>query len=103
MNVSQILASLEATGHVVRVEGDTLKIKPGISAEEAERLRPLKPQIVATLRERFALGEHAFTRGGKLCSRCRGLGRVAVVGGDLVCTFCVVSEAERLALKGAGS
>ena len=31
----------------------------------------------------------AVTSGGKLCSRCHSLGRVAVVAGDLVCTFCL--------------
>lgn len=36
----------------------------------------------------------ALTKSGKLCSRCGGLGRVAVVAGDLLCTFCVDGMAD---------
>jgi hypothetical protein len=72
-------------------------------ADLAAGIATHKLEIVAALRERGALAEHSSTRGGKVCSRCRRLDRVAVIGGDLVCTFCVVAEAERLALKGVGS
>ncbi|HUY42023.1 MAG TPA: DUF3631 domain-containing protein [Candidatus Dormibacteraeota bacterium] len=34
----------------------------------------------------------SFTKGGKLCGRCGGLGRVAVVEGDLVCRICLEAE-----------
>jgi hypothetical protein len=58
---------------------------------------------VRELRRAILRGRYPFTSGGKLCSRCRGLGRVAVISGDLVCDYCVVAEAQRLARKGAGT
>lgn len=42
------------------------------------------------------LGSHTFTQRGSLCSRCKRIGRVAVVAGALTCTHCVVAAAEAL-------
>jgi hypothetical protein len=73
-------------------------------AEVVESLKPQllaqKPEIIALLRERDPLGGHAFTDHGYLCRRCKGLGPVAVIDGEITCKFCVLAEAERLAMQG---
>ena len=72
--------------------------------EEFKRdLSMRKSEIALILREEAALARLTFAAAGRLCSRCQGLSRVAVIAGRPVCSSCVIVEAERLALKGAGS
>ena len=91
-------------GVKLRSEGEMLRYrgKPRAVAEILEGLEAHKREVIALLRERGPLASHDFTDHGYLCRRCKTLGRVAVIGGEITCTFCVVAEAERLALKGNG-
>jgi hypothetical protein len=52
VNAIDILSSIESRGREVILEGSAVRIHPGIPPQDAERLRPYKPQIVALLRER---------------------------------------------------
>jgi hypothetical protein len=63
----------EATGRGYENNGNSRQLK---SSEPVELQTASAPSFV-------------LTRGGKLCSCCGGLGRVAVVDGDLICAFCL--------------
>lgn len=100
-----IIERARMLGVKLRPDGEMLRYR-GQRCAVAEILQDLavhKPQLIALLRQRDPLVGTAFTNHGYLCRRCKRLGRVAVIGGEITCTFCVLAEAERLACKGAGS
>lgn len=86
--------SVEAVGSErVRVLAPAEVLTNALKADVVEH----KPEIIALLRERDSLASHDFTDHGYLCRRCMGVARVAVIDGEIVCTFCVVAEAKRIA------
>jgi hypothetical protein len=94
-----IIARARMLGVKLRPEGEMLRYR-GQRCAVAEILQDLaahKPELIALLREGDPLVGTAFTIHGYLCRRCKRLGRVAVIGGEIACTFCVVAEAERVA------
>ena len=52
-----ILRDLRATGHTVRLDGDTIRIRPAIPPEKREELRPLKPELVSLLKRNSGNGD----------------------------------------------
>lgn len=101
MLVDDLLRRVRAAGADIVLRGNDVAV---VHAKrlDYETVRALRTHV-RDLRKAVLLGGYPFTSGGKLCSRCRGLGRVAVISGDLVCEYCVVSEAQRLASKGSGT
>ena len=100
-----IIKRARMLGVKLRPDGEMLRYRGRRCAvvEILQGLTAHKPELIALLRERDPIAGHAFTNHGYLCRCCKRLGRVAVIGGEITCTFCVVAEAERLACKGAGS
>jgi putative DNA primase/helicase len=70
-SVLELAAKPYEMGHVADVTDETLEGPPGLASASRKLV---------------------LTRDGKLCSRCRGVGRVAVVNGDLICTFCLEAK-----------
>lgn len=100
MSTAEIVDELEARGHKVRLDrADRVVIDPAVEPEVAARLRPRRAEIVALLRGRDPLANAVFTHHSYLCRRCKCLGRVAVISGEITCSFCIVAEAERLATQ----
>lgn len=100
-----IIERARMLGVELRPEGETLRYR-GQRHAVAEILQDLaahKRELIALLRARDPLTGPAFTNHGYLCRRCKRLGRVAVIGGEITCTFCILAEAERLARERAGS
>lgn len=101
MTPGEIIECIRAHDGEIRLEpdGQTLALvrRHRIPDDLAAEARAHAHELRTLLREFSILREHAFTDHGYLCRRCKSLGRVAVIGGEIVCTFCVVAEAERIA------
>ena len=101
MTPVEIIERIRAHDGEVRLEpdGQTLalirrhRIPDDLAAEARSHAQELRSLLLAV----STLGEHAFTEHGYLCRRCNGIARVAVIAGEIVCTFCVVAEAKRIA------
>lgn len=101
MTPREIIESIRAHNGELRLEpdGQTLALvrRHRIPDDLAAEARTHAQELRTLLRERVFLGKHAFTDHGYLCRRCKSLARVAVIDGEIVCTFCVVAAAERIA------
>lgn len=101
MTPGEIIERIRAHDGEVRLEpdGQTLALirRHRIPDDLAAEARAQAQELRALLREHDILREHAFTDHGYLCRRCQSIARVAVIDREIVCTFCVVAEAERIA------
>lgn len=101
MTPGEIIERIRAHDGEVRLEpdGQTLALirRHRIPDDLAAEARAHAQELRIFLRRSGILGGYTFTAHGYLCRRCKGFGRVAVIGGEITCTFCVVAEAERLA------
>lgn len=101
MTPVEIIERIRAHDGEVRLEpdGQTLALirRHRIPDDLAAEARAKAQELRRLLREISGLSEHTFTAHGYLCRRCRGIARVAVIGGEVVCTFCVVAQAKRIA------
>jgi hypothetical protein len=105
MTAIELLCHADERGVALSVQGDRI-----LACGQAEAVGTLKPEIaahkveiIALLNERDSLAGRDFTAHGYLCRRCKGIARVAVIDGEITCTFCVLSEAERLVSKREGA
>ena len=99
-----IIERARGLGIRLRPEGETLRYRgqrPAI-AQLFQDLEAHKREIIALLAECDPLAGIAFSNHGYLCRRCKTLGRVAVIGGEITCTFCVIAEAELLTPNSGG-
>jgi hypothetical protein len=99
--VDDLLRRVRAAGANIILRGNDVAVVNAKRLDD-ETVRTLRAHV-QDLRNAALLERYPFTSGGKLCCRCRGLGRVAVISGDLVCEYCVVAEAQRIASKGSGT
>lgn len=101
MTPGEIIERIRAHDGEVRLEpdGQTLALvhRRRIPDELAAEAKRHAQELRVFLRKSGILGEHVFSAHGCLCPRCKCIARVAVIGGELICTFCVVAEAERIA------
>ncbi len=101
MTAAELLYRANERGVTLSVQGGSI-----LARGQEEAIGALKPEIaahkleiIALLHERDSLAGRDFTDHGYLCRRCKRIARVAVIGGEITCTFCVLAEAERLATQ----
>ena len=56
ITASDILKDLQSTGHTVRLDGNTIRVRPALPPEKVELLRQHKPEIIELLKSNFGSG-----------------------------------------------